>query len=370
MTGIYLRQDGKVTAMREAAYDKETVLQELVAEHPEMLAGDGSGGPASAWLLIRREAAVYDEEDAASRGVLDHLFIDGEGVPTLVEVKRSSDTRLRREVVGQMLDYAANAAHWTVEQVQAWLEARCAADDLDVDAVLGDHADDADELWNQVRANLAAGRLRLVFVADVIPPALARIIEFLNGQMADCEVLGIEVRQYLGGDAGQQIIVPRAIGQTEQARQVKGKRKSRRWDRTSVQDDLLEKCGQAHREVLDRVLAWADDRGLRYLYGHGAVDGSVQAGVDDGARRIFPFVIYTNGYVELPFMRMADHPPFSDPALREQYRDRLATLEGFDLAADATTRRPSVPMEVLIGAGRLEAFLGVVEWALAQSQQP
>jgi hypothetical protein len=29
-------------------------------------------------------------------------------VPTLLEVKRSSDTRIRREVVGQMLDYAAN----------------------------------------------------------------------------------------------------------------------------------------------------------------------------------------------------------------------------------------------------------------------
>jgi hypothetical protein len=33
---------------------------------------------------------------------------DQNAVPTLVEVKRSSDTRIRREVVGQMLDYAAN----------------------------------------------------------------------------------------------------------------------------------------------------------------------------------------------------------------------------------------------------------------------
>jgi hypothetical protein len=40
-------------------------------------------------------------------------FVDQDAVPTFVEVKRSSDTRLRREVVGQMLDYAANAsAHW------------------------------------------------------------------------------------------------------------------------------------------------------------------------------------------------------------------------------------------------------------------
>jgi hypothetical protein len=34
--------------------------------------------------------------------------VDEAGVPTLVEVKRSSDTRARREVVARMLDYAAN----------------------------------------------------------------------------------------------------------------------------------------------------------------------------------------------------------------------------------------------------------------------
>ena len=40
--------------------------------------------------------------------------------PTLVEVKRSSDTRERREVVGQMLDYAANAVvYWPIETIRA-----------------------------------------------------------------------------------------------------------------------------------------------------------------------------------------------------------------------------------------------------------
>jgi len=40
---------------------------------------------------------------------VDHFFVDQEAIPTVVEVKRSSDTRIRREVVGQMLDYAAHA---------------------------------------------------------------------------------------------------------------------------------------------------------------------------------------------------------------------------------------------------------------------
>src|SRR6185312_796656 len=55
---------------------------------------------------------------------LDHLFLDEEGVPMLVEVKRSTDTRIRREVVGQMLDYAANAlSYWNVAAIKARFEA-------------------------------------------------------------------------------------------------------------------------------------------------------------------------------------------------------------------------------------------------------
>jgi len=35
-------------------------------------------------------------------------------------VKRSANSQVRREVVGQMLDYAANAiAYWPVEQIRA-----------------------------------------------------------------------------------------------------------------------------------------------------------------------------------------------------------------------------------------------------------
>jgi hypothetical protein len=48
------------------------------------------------------------------------LFVDRDGVLVLVEVKRSSDTRIRREAVGQMLDYAANAVrYWPVDVLRA-----------------------------------------------------------------------------------------------------------------------------------------------------------------------------------------------------------------------------------------------------------
>ena len=111
---IYLREKGGLVPMTEARYDAEDILQRLLAEYPDLLAGDQMRpSEPRRWLLITREAGIPDADGGQPRWSLDHLFIDQDAVPTLVEVKRSSDTRLRREVVGQMLDYAANVvAYW------------------------------------------------------------------------------------------------------------------------------------------------------------------------------------------------------------------------------------------------------------------
>jgi len=44
MAGIYLRHGEAYIPMRETAYEAEDVLQQLIAEHPEMLAGDDRHG--------------------------------------------------------------------------------------------------------------------------------------------------------------------------------------------------------------------------------------------------------------------------------------------------------------------------------------
>lgn len=54
-------------------------------------------------LLVSREVGLPSDVGGVNRWSVDHLFLDQDAIPTLVEVKRSSDTRIRREVVGQML---------------------------------------------------------------------------------------------------------------------------------------------------------------------------------------------------------------------------------------------------------------------------
>jgi len=108
--GIFMiDQDGRLLEMAATRYASEGVLQDLLAAHPDLLAG-GLMDPSSPrrFLLIEREAGIPRSEGGPDHFSLDHLFLDQDAVPTLVEVKRRADTRIRRELVGRMLDYAAN----------------------------------------------------------------------------------------------------------------------------------------------------------------------------------------------------------------------------------------------------------------------
>ena len=225
-----IQDNGDLVEMNERGFVTEDAFQLLLERHPDLLAGDQiqSDSPRR-WLLIKREMGVADQPSGSDRWSLDHLFIDQDGIPTLVEVKRSTDTRLRREVVGQVLDYAANAvAHWSLDQIQAEYRQQCDRDDIDPDERLDSFVDSDDDkdleskasaFWQSVKTNLMAGKVRLLFVADVIPHELRRIIEFLNSQMDPAEVLGVEIRQYVG--QGIRTLVPRVIGQTAEAEQRK-----------------------------------------------------------------------------------------------------------------------------------------------------
>ena len=128
--GVFVLSDSQgLVALTPSEFVNEDDFQQLLEKYPALLSGSQiDDGKPRRWLLIKREKSIPDEDGGSGRWSVDHLFVDQDGIPTLVEVKRQSDTRLRREVVGQMLDYAANAVvYWPVEQLRAEFEQSCAA---------------------------------------------------------------------------------------------------------------------------------------------------------------------------------------------------------------------------------------------------
>ena len=330
--GIFLEQgDGTLAHLQGEMYESENQLQTLLEKHPELLLGETAEaeGPTS-YLLVRRESGVPETVGGSDRWFLDHIFLDREGVPTLVEVKRSTDSRIRREVVGQMLDYAANIlAHWPPERMRQEFESRCEqADPSPIDPIqevqtISD--EDYDDYWIRVKTNLAAKRLRLIFVADYIPASLRTIVEFLNEQMRAAEVLAIEVKQHKGD--GVTVLTTEVIGRTSTARHTKSVREKREWNEELALEELRRQS--APREevaVAERFLEWGRGRKLEISWGSGAIIGwgwcviKSADGLTAG-----PFGISTNRKFDLYPAQMRRLPPFDQDQVRLDFIRQIAT---------------------------------------------
>jgi len=367
--GIYLLDpDGKLTEMEVTPFAAEVDFQALLAAHPNLLVGDQiDPGTPRRWLLISREVGVPDQEGTL-RWSLDHLFLDQDGVPTLVEVKRSSDSRIRREVVGQMLDYAANSVlTWTVETVSRWFEERCQRERIDADEAIGSflagEAATVDDFWTSVKTNLQAGRIRLIFVADEIPAELRRVVEFLNRQMDPAEVLAIEIRQY--SDGRMRTLVPQVFGQTSEAivrKSTPGPRPKRQWDEESFFVDLVERRGEAEAGVARRILDWARAQGCRIWWGQGVKDGGFYPMVDHGGEPNWTVAVWTYGTVEIQFQWLQTRPPFSDEAKRLDLLERLNAIGDVKIDRNRIGKRPGIRLDLLTNAESLDRFLAALDW--------
>jgi len=334
---IFLIDDeGKnIKEMVETPYKTEDVLQRLLVLKPDLLPGNqlNPENPRR-WILVKQEMGVPDSASTGDRWSIDHLFLDQDGVPTFVECKRASDTRNRREVVAQMLDYAANGLeYWGMDRLRQ-AAAESARDDsrtletLLMELIGSDGEEEIEGFWNKVEENLREGRVRLLFVADEIPKELRRLVEFLNEKMSDVEVVAVEVKQFLGD--GQRAVVPRAIGLTERIRVGKPGGNGKR--RTINREEFIATCTPDAAKVFDRVLNDAAEKG--YVIYFGTKGFSVRARVANEDREYASFLY---GWPPNEFEIYLAQLPLSEEqslALRKQFLE----LGIFKEAGDWTLR--------------------------------
>jgi hypothetical protein len=362
--GIFLRRGETLIQMSEQRYAAEADLQALLGAHPDLLTADGEP---HRWLLVSREFGIASEQDGSDRWSLDHLFLDEEGVPTLVEVKRSTDTRIRREVVGQMLDYAANAlSYWNVEAIKARFEA--AHEESGPVEAIATHlgADiDPDLYWERVGTNLAAGRVRLVFVADVIPPELRAIVEFLNGQMSPADVLAVEIRQYVDGSGQHQTLVPRLIGDTQVARRAKGHTPRVTWTEQAWIESFRDARGDDAAEVAERLMSWARDGDLEVAFATGAKAPSALLKLPG---RFTLVTITQQGRIEVYMGYLQRAVPFDDIAERRELKVRLESIPLVTIDERRLDKFPSFPLDAIAAPAEFAQFTSTLDWVLARIQ--
>jgi len=270
--------------LEETEWLNEKILQEFLTSYPDLVPGDQIDfeNPRS-WLLVSREMGIPGADQETGRWSIDHLFVDQEGIPTFIECKRSSDTRVRREVVAQMLDYAANGTkYWNVEVIRqvaaetANKQGKMLNDEIR--KLTGDEEVDVEQFWDRVDENLRDNRVRLIFISDSIPKELRRMVEFLNEEMKTVEVLAVEIKQYRNIDQKDQIaIVPRVIGFTERAYEQK---RSSSFKRKTTEREFLESCSEIGKKFFKEIIDPAIKKG--HFVSWGTVGFSIRGRLPSG----------------------------------------------------------------------------------------
>lgn len=336
--GVFvLQDDNSLISMEPKQFAKEDEFQQLLASFPALLAGDqiDPENPRR-WALVKREHAIATDEIGGTQWSIDLLFLDQDGIPTLVEIKRQSDSRIRREVVGQMLDYAANCGtYWSIDMLQSNFEKTCEAaqPQKSSDAVLTElmgPEQTAAEFWGRVKTNLQAGRIRMLFVADVIPLELRRIVEFLNKQMDPAEVLAVELRQFAG--QGLRTLVPMVFGQTQESVQKRaGGAAGQHWDQESVFEKLEQKVNAKEFEIAQKIFDWMQKGGRPLRFGTGREIGSVYSVFRPGGVNINPVYLATDGKLWLQFGALDGKPVFGPLDKRRELMAHFGAIKDVSL---------------------------------------
>ena len=350
MASVYvLHTDGHTELMTPIRCENEDrELQAILENNPNLLPGNqiDPENPRR-WILLQREMPVPDPNTGIYRWSIDFVFADQDAIPTFVECKRFGDTRARREVVGQILEYAANGHHyWGKDVLRDFADQTAKKTNVTLeDAVCTlqpSFGESLDLFFEQLEQNLREGQLRLIFFLEQASMELRSVVDFLNKQMERSEVLLVEARQYVWEDT--RIVVPILFGYTEQARQVKrsvtvtkaGSRKH--WNRTSYFADAEARLAPAEVKILQTLLAQALTLGYEISWGTGSSRGSFNLKEPTVCPRSL-LSIYSDG--ELYFNSHWLNGSETAERVRDRLKSSLMGKVGLEVPTDYTQRSPS-----------------------------
>jgi hypothetical protein len=265
-----------------------------------------------------------------------------------------------------MLDYAANAVkYWPLETIRERFNDTCRAagkePDKEVAEFVGlvgmpDEESAIARFWDTVETNLSAGKVRLIFAADAIPPELKRVVEFLNEQMNPAEVLAVEIRQYVG--TGVRTLVPNVIRSLKRATTVSPSRTPIRWDRNTFINDLRQRRGAEDVAVAEQVLEWACKCGFKVWWGQGRVDGAANIGITHEGETYPVFAMWTYGRIQFQFQTL-QHSVSTQ--VMEGLRLELNTIPGIEIPSGALNKFPAFEMSRLKTPESLAQFWKAIE---------
>lgn len=220
---ILLNEKGAVSQLKRISFTEklfqEHFLQNLIRENPEILP------IAEIEPSFSPPVSVGYEVDSGS-GPMDNLLLSPRGNLTIVETKLWRNPEARREVVGQIIDYAKDVSKWTFEdldrKVRDYQKQYHQSNEGVIEVLEKQEAIDESEvpvIIDNISQNLRKGRFLLLVVGDGIRESVEAMAEFLQQTpQLQFTLALVELQVYALGKEGEKpwLVVPQIVARTRE----------------------------------------------------------------------------------------------------------------------------------------------------------
>ena len=202
---------GKVKTMEVVPQKeyKEDYIQNLVFENPSLLKLYEIDVSIGRIAPLCREFPV-DESGHA----IDNLYVDSNGILTIVECKLIRNHQATREVLGQILDYAKEIVKYDYKKLDQKIKRK---ENKSLFEKASESIEDlnADVFEENLNRNLRDGRINLVIAGDRISKNVEELVTFLNGYSKMNFKLGVvEIQLFKIPESDKRIAIPVCLFKT------------------------------------------------------------------------------------------------------------------------------------------------------------
>lgn len=221
---------------------QENWLQKIIHKNPQILPIDDIESGFAPLISLGREIST-------SVGYIDNLYISPNGYLTIVETKLWRNPEAKREVVGQIIDYAKELTNWNFTKLNDGVKKSSQLYNNNSKGIIElikdfEKIEEHEEfkIIDNIERNLKRGRFLLLIVGDGIRESVEEMVDFLSNTPQIQFTLGlVELQFYKNPNVeGELIAIPNLITRTREITRAIVKIENSTNGNVTIETDFIE----------------------------------------------------------------------------------------------------------------------------------
>ena len=279
-------------------------------------------------------------------GSIDILAFNRYGDIGIVQCKLAYNQEIRREVIGQILEYAAYLNKLDYMALDSVFQKKGKS----LEDLVNEKAKNDDPEWKNpdfqksVGENLREGNYTLVIAVDEMNDNLMTTIDFINTcKLQNISINVLEMNYRSSGDI--EILVPHLFGASKPKDVVSSQR--RIWNETDLFIQAKEKASPNGYELIKKLFAFTKENNDHISWGTGGNSGSFTFQLNADGKLTSVFNIYTSGNIYISCGDISRK--IKNQKVRDDFRKALSQISALKDIDKKAAQNPKYDIESLMG---------------------